>query len=254
MEQNNETAKENYDRSVELFKKQIQLKKTFDGLVKNRWQPLPEVQSVTEVFTDVQQSGEMDMFSTEVFIKLGIPEKFREIGKYFYRFKWMDGKETLKRIDVKNKEEEQTASYKIDFGHHKLLSSLKVVVKIKRKKFCGPAQTMSEFETNLTGFKKAESIKKNFRFEENKFLVTVWLDTPLENISKNIQEVSLLDIVYTPPPFKGEAVIVPKQTPEAKEDAQKKGQSKDALPQGVFADEIKDPDVQRNLWSCYYCK
>ena len=115
----NPTAKENYEKSIEQFKKQAELKKKFIALAKNKWQPLPEVQVVSEMFTDVHKSGEVDLSITGVNVKLDIPEDFSGNSKYSYKFKWMDGNNALKKKKIPNNGESQEASYKIDFGHHK---------------------------------------------------------------------------------------------------------------------------------------
>lgn len=127
----NLTAKENYEKSITLFKKQMQLKKDLVELAKNRWQPVPEIQTITEIFPDVTKTGGIDGDINEVMIKLQIPENFQNIGKYYYKFKWMDEDDPLKKMKVNNKGEEVEKGYKIDFGHHKKFSDLKVCVKIK---------------------------------------------------------------------------------------------------------------------------
>jgi hypothetical protein len=127
----NGTSKENYDKSIALFQKQAQLKKDLVELAKNRWQPLPEVQSITEIFTDPINAGEIDASVGEVKIKLTVPESFQNNNKYYYKFKWMDEDDILKKMKVKNNEAELERGFKIDFGHHKKFSSLTCTVKIK---------------------------------------------------------------------------------------------------------------------------
>lgn len=92
----NATAKENYDKSIALFKRQAQLKKDLVELAKNRWQPLPEIQAITEIFPDPKKSGEIDASVNEVKIKLTVPESFQHNSKYYYKFKWMDEDDILK--------------------------------------------------------------------------------------------------------------------------------------------------------------
>jgi len=168
----NQTAKENYDRSVELFKKQAQLKKDLVDLAKNRWQPMPECQTIKEHFTDVKKAGDFHASATNVNVKITIPEGFRNNSKYSYKFKWMDGDNPLKKTKVPNKGEEQEAMHKIDFGHHQKLGDLKVVIKIKQRSFGIFEKTANTFDTNLATFKKNNTIKKNFKFQEHKFYVT----------------------------------------------------------------------------------
>lgn len=262
----NTTAKENYDKSIALFKKQAQLKKDLVDLAKNRWQPLPEFQSVTEIFTDVKKSGEVDASKNDVHIKLTIPEAFQDVGKYYYKFKWMDEEAALKKLKVPNKGEEQDKAFTIDFGHHKKLSSLKVVVKIKLWR-CGLFdKTVNTFETNLALLKKGSTIKKNFKFEDHKFYVTVFVDMPMgEEENKNLEEVKIMDVAYTAPPFKSATGgAVEKKSAKTKQNTGGKGGQQPAkgveskkdvsVPAGISAEEIKDPDIKNNLWSCYYCK
>lgn len=265
----NHTAKDNYDRSIALFRKQAQLKKDLVGLAKNRWQPLPELQSVTEVFTDVKKTGEIDASVSEVQVKMKVPDDFQNLGKFYYKFKWMDGEDTIKKIRVNNKGEEVEAGYAVDFGHHKKFSNLKVVIKVKQWR-CGIFdKTVNLFETNLTALKKGGTIKKNFKFMDQKFYVTIWMDMPVgQEENKNLEEIKVIDVAYTAPPFKSASGGAPEQPKSAgkKAAAPSKGGKKPAasegtgdkkdvpIPEGIGQDEIKDPDVQRNLWSVLYCK
>ena len=198
----NPTAKENYEKSIELFKKQGELKKKFLTLAKNKWQPLPEVQVISEMFTDVQKAGEVDLSITGVNVKLEISENFRDISKYSYKFKWMDGNDEIKKMKVPNSGEVQERVHKIDFGHHKKLSDLKVVIKIKYWRLGLFDKTVNTFETNLAQLKKEEKIKKNFKYEDHKFYVTIWLDIPMNEEKKNLEEIKIIDIAYVAPPFK----------------------------------------------------
>jgi hypothetical protein len=127
----NATAKDNYERSIALFKKQADLKKDFMALAKNRWQPIPELQSITEVFSDPKLLSGIDSAVGNVHIKLTIPENMQNVGKYYYKFKWMDEDTPLKKIKINNKGEEVEKDLAIDFGHHKRFANLKAVVKIR---------------------------------------------------------------------------------------------------------------------------
>jgi hypothetical protein len=269
----NPTAKENYDRSIALFKKQMALKKDLLELAKNRWQPIPEFQLITEVFTDVTKTGEVDAAVSKVNVKLQIPEEFQNVGKYYYKFKWMDDEDPIKKMKVNNKGDEVEKSHPIDFGHHKRFASLKVVIKIKLWRCGFFDKTVNTFETNLSMLKKGGVIKKNFKFGDHKFYATVSLDMPLEGDNNDDGELQVLEIVYTAPPFKSatggpvkpQAANAPakgnkqkgsvKKTAkgESDEEEEKKPIGKAAVPAGIGPDEIKDPDVQRNLWSLYYC-
>lgn len=264
----NATAKENYERSITLFKKQDQLKKDLVELAKNRWQPIPELQYITENFTDVKKAGEFNADVTGVNIKLTIPEDFQNNSKYFYKFKWMDDDTTLKKVKVDNKGAEQERKFEIDFGHHQKLSDLKIAVKIKQSSFLVFNKTLHIFDTNLAGFKKASSIKKNFTFEKFKFYVTTWMDMPMNEENKSLEEIKMLDVAYTAPPFKSAGAAKTKPAAKGKPAAStakstgggaapSKNVAKSGkveIPEGIKADEIKDPDVQRNLWSVYYCQ
>lgn len=97
-------------------------------MAKNRWQPIPELQKTVENFPN---SDGMDLSESEVKVKLNIPENFQNIGKFYYKFKWMDDEENLKKIKINNSGEVVEKGYAIDFGHHKKFSSLKVVIKIR---------------------------------------------------------------------------------------------------------------------------
>ena len=168
----NATAKENYERSVALFKKQAQLKKDLVELAKNRWQPMPDIQTITENFTDVKKTGGINASVTNVNIKLMIPDGFRNNRKFYYKFKWMDENQTLKKVKVDNKGEEQEKSFEIDFGHHTKLSDLKIAIKVKQSSFLVFNKTLHVFDTNLAAFKKSDNIKRNFKFQDHKFYVT----------------------------------------------------------------------------------
>ena len=132
-------------------------------------------------------------------------------------------------------------------------------------------KTVNLWETNLALLKKGGTIKKNFKFEDHKFYVTVYLNMPIgSEENKNLEEIKIIDVAYTPPPFKSasggppkvaQEVSVGKSTGGRKKTVKKVenvGEVKEPgevkVPQGVGKDEIEDPDVQRNLWSCYYCK
>ena len=109
--------------------KQTQLKADLLRLFKNRWQPIPELQSTVENFPNPAGA---DFSEGEVVIKMNIPEDFQNVGKYYYKFKWMDDEQNLKKIKIKNRGEIVEKGYVIDFGHHKRFSSLKVVIKIRQ--------------------------------------------------------------------------------------------------------------------------
>jgi len=89
--------------------------------------------------------------------------------------------------------------------------------------------------------------------------------------NKNLEEVKIIEVAYTTPPFKSASGSVyskpapsksgsTKKKPAAPESkktstASKATPKKDVeIPEGIGVDEIKDPDVQRNLWSVYYCQ
>ena len=117
----------------------------------------------------------------------------------------------------------------------------------------------------LLHLNKGEIIKKNFKYEENKFYVSWWLDSPIGEEKKSLEEVKMIEIVYIPPPFKAKPGIEIEED-ESEDETNRKATSvkkaptkkatitkkKVEIPEGIGADEIKDPDVHRNLWSCYY--
>mmetsp|Transcript_32661 Transcript_32661/g.32020 ORF Transcript_32661/g.32020 Transcript_32661/m.32020 type:complete len:395 (+) Transcript_32661:46-1230(+) len=125
---NNKLAKDNYDKSIFLFKKQNELKADLLKLAKNKWQPMPELTTSVENFPDPKGA---DLEESEVKIKLNIPEDFQNVGKYYYKFKWMDDEDNLKKIKAKNKGDVVEVGHTIDFGHHKKFAALKCVVKIR---------------------------------------------------------------------------------------------------------------------------
>lgn len=84
------------------------------------------------MFTNVE--GDSNLSLSAVHIKIEIPETFQDDTKYYYKFIWLDGDEVIKKLTVTNKGEEREASHKIDFDHHKKLSSLKAMVTIQQKK------------------------------------------------------------------------------------------------------------------------
>lgn len=118
--------------------------------------------------------------------------------------------------------------------------------------------------------KKGGTIKKNFKFNDYKFYVTVYIDNPLGDDGGNLEEVKLIDVAYTAPPFKSASGGAPQPAKKAKPAATRKKtvkkqsapgrddneeESKDVpIPEEIGPDEIKDPDVQRNLWSLLYCQ
>ena len=219
------------------------------------------------MFTNV--GGASDLAVNTVHIKIEIPEQFRDNSKYYYFFIWLDGDEVLKKITVTNKGEQREASHKIDFDHHKKLSSLKAWIKIEYRKWWMFNDTVQTFETNLFGFKNGEIIKKNFKYEDKKFFVSWWMDIPIGDEKRNLEEVKITEIVYTAPPFKVKASTMVEESEEEsdeeikdKKSSVKKSPTKKKtvvkktveIPEGVMADEIKDPDVQRNLWSLLYCQ
>ena len=82
------------------------------------------------------------------------------------------------------------------------LGDLKIVIKVKYWRLGLFDKTVNTFETNLAPLKKEEKIKKNFKYEDHKFYVTIWLDIPMNEEKKNLEEVKLIDIAYLAPPFK----------------------------------------------------
>jgi len=253
----NKIAKENYEKSIFLFKKQTQLKADLLKLFKNRWQPIPELQSTVENFPNPAGA---DFSEGEVVIKMNIPEDFQNVGKYYYKFKWMDDEENLKKIKVKNSGEVVEKGYAIDFGHHKRFSSLKVVIKISQWRCGFFDKTLFAWGTNLSQIKKGQIIKKSFKFDDKKFYVTVFSDLQSE---EGLEEIKLIDTTYIAPPFKSASGGSPEKFRKTSvtrratiREASVKAHSKNdiPIPEGIGADEIKEPDVQRNLWSCYYCK
>lgn len=166
-------------------------------------------------------------------------------------------------MKVKNNGEELERGFKIDFGHHKKFSSLKCVVKIKVWR-CGLFdKTVNIWETNLASLKKGGSIKKNFKFDEHKFYTTIFMDMPTDEENKNLEEIKIIDVAYTAPPFKSAAGGAPNTAAKTttKSGSTKKNSIKKSgggvapsnksteIPQGIGKDEINEPDVQRNLWS-----
>lgn len=127
------------------------------------------------------------------------------------------------------------------------------------------------FETNLASFKKSNSIKKNFEFMKNKFYVTLWLDMAMnDEENKNLDEIKIVEVAYTAPPFKAASGAAPqgkqaagkapvgggqkKPPTDGKAKAKPNGGEKREvlIPAGIKAEEIKDPDMKYNLWSVYY--
>lgn len=118
--------------------------------------------------------------------------------------------------------------------------------------------------------KKGDTIKKNFKFEDNKYYVTVFLDMPMgDGNGEDLGEISIIDVVYTAPPFKSATggAVRPQANSKPAGGAQRKATVKQAarnedeeeskstgIPKELGPDEIKDPDVQRNLWSLLYCQ
>lgn len=94
-----------------------------------------------------------------------------------------------------------------------------------------------------------------------KFYVTITLEMPFgDEENKNLEEIKIVDVAHTPPPFKAtgdvkhqNSVIVGKKTTaggQTVKETPKQSETKEvAIPEGVGPDELKDIDVQRNLWS-----
>lgn len=254
----NKVAKENYDKAIFLFKKQNQLKADLLKLAKNKWQPMPEISTQVESFPDPKGT---DLEESEVKVKLTIPEDFQNIGKYYYKFKWMDDDQDIKKIKVNNKGEVIELGHNIDFGHHKKFSALKVVIKIRHWRWGFFDKTKFVWENNLMALKKGAVIKKNFKFEDHKFYVTIFSDLQSEEA---LNDLKIVDAAYIPPPFKSAEGGAPKKfrrTTVTRRETMREAAAENEeakqnipIPEGVGADEIKEPDVQRNLWSCYYCK
>mmetsp|Transcript_32661 Transcript_32661/g.32023 ORF Transcript_32661/g.32023 Transcript_32661/m.32023 type:complete len:101 (+) Transcript_32661:1294-1596(+) len=99
-------------------------------------------------------------------------------------------------------------------------------------------------------------IKKNFKFEDYKFYVTIYSDIQSEEA---MNEIKIVEAAYIPPPFKSATGGSPKKFRRStttrrqtiKEAAVENEEAKRSvkIPEGIGIDEIKDPDVQRNLWS-----
>mmetsp|Transcript_2066 Transcript_2066/g.2334 ORF Transcript_2066/g.2334 Transcript_2066/m.2334 type:complete len:197 (-) Transcript_2066:87-677(-) len=105
--------------------------------------------------------------------------------------------------------------------------------------------------------KKGQAIKKNFKFDDHKFYVTVSSNMQTD---EDIDEVKMVDVAYIPPPFKSAEGGAPKKFRRTTVTRKSMRQSiaaaapaKVAIPEGVGQDEIKEIDVLRSLWSCYYC-
>jgi hypothetical protein len=94
------------------------------------------------------------------------------------------------------------------------------------------------------------------------------MDMPMGEEGKNLEEIKIIDVVYTAPPYKSSTGGVPKaasKAPASKAPASKSRKSTKKsikksddgvpdkknveIPLGIGPDEIKDPDVLRNLWS-----
>lgn len=96
---------------------------------------------------------------------------------------------------------------------------------------------------------------------------------PLDGEGNDDGELQVLEIAYTAPPFKSasggevkpqvgkapekgnkqKGSVKKKTKDESDDEEEKKPAGKVAVPAGIGPDEIKDPDVQRNLYSLYYC-
>ena len=105
--------------------------------------------------------------------------------------------------------------------------------------------------------KKGIPIKKNFKFEDHKFYVTVYSDMQTD---EDIEELTIVDVAYIPPPFKSASGGAPQRfrrttvtrrttIRNSVADTEEEPPKKVAIPDGIGPDEIKEPDVQRNLWS-----
>lgn len=106
--------------------------------------------------------------------------------------------------------------------------------------------------------KKGQAIKKNFKFDDHKFYVTVTSDMQTD---EDIDEIKIVDVAYIPPPFKSADGGAPKKFRRTtvtrktlRQSTKVAAPKKVEIPPGIGEDEIKEPDVQRNLWSLYYCK
>lgn len=91
------------------------------------------------------------------------------------------------------------------------------------------------------------------------------MDMPTDEENKNLEEIKIIDVAYTAPPFKsatGGAPSTAAKTTAAKSGSTTKNSIKKSgggggapsnksteIPQGIGKDEIAEPDVQRNLWS-----
>uniref|UniRef100_A0A7S3J6U8 Uncharacterized protein n=1 Tax=Euplotes harpa TaxID=151035 RepID=A0A7S3J6U8_9SPIT len=144
------TAKENYQKSITLFKTQAALKKTFVDLAKNRWQPMPELQKITESFPNVQENG---VALTAIKTKIFIPDELRNDKKFYYIVELWEADSLLKATKVPNKNEEQVASIEVDLGHHKNLSILKILIKVMIGRCILSDVTEETFDVKLLGFK-----------------------------------------------------------------------------------------------------
>ncbi|CAI2360065.1 unnamed protein product [Moneuplotes crassus] len=198
-------------------------------------------------------------------VKLKIPADFQNINKFYYKFKWMDGKQNLKRIKAKNKGDIAEAEYLIDIGHHKNFATLKCVIKIKHRQLCFADKTVHKWEEKLFPLRNNVEMKKAFNFQNLRFFVTISSDLKIEEGSNQVEMIS---ISYTPPPFKAlprrpveeskrsseEAKTKPRQRGRNTKPKPKPKKSGILVPEGLQADEIENPDIIKNLWSCYYCK
>jgi hypothetical protein len=89
------------------------------------------------------------------------------------------------------------------------------------------------------------------------------MDMPMGEEGKNLEEIKIIDVVYTAPPYKSSTGGVPKAASKAPASKSRKSTKKSIkksddevpdkknveIPLGIGPDEIKDPDVLRNLWS-----
>jgi hypothetical protein len=203
-------------------------------------------------------------------LKLDIPTEFRDTKNVFFVFTLTYKDEQIQELTKLMRGSEVECEFALEPGQVRLPSSIRLIIDVRQKQFCWRRKTLHSEKYSLAQLKKNPQMKKGFRIDQEKFNLQLSFrkdDQEMrESLLQNkLDSVKVLSVVNEREPFipiedemKYEEIEHPikkmstiKQNKKSNSDTREVTKNLKA-PEGILDDEVKDPDVLRNLFSLLY--
>ncbi|CAI2385166.1 unnamed protein product [Moneuplotes crassus] len=271
-------GKKNAKTAVEEFKQLDEERKIMVDIAKDKWHPLPVVSEQDIIFEKDIRAKEEHKEScvknddeTLIVVSLTIPQEFRKKKGVTFLFSVTHRDKKIQQITKRVKGSEMECTFSIDSAIAKRPSALRIVVRSVQKKFCFSSKSLFEEKYSLAQLKNNPMIKKGFRISKERFDLSINFKKDDEEIRESLYQnqvdsLKVRKIIDKLEPFIMEAEEINYTEPKKpKEEDLKESETTQIelttentprvdIPKGIGQDEIKDPDVQRNLASLLYCQ